>query len=441
MGTADAAGERGGLSPDGRWLAYGINRTNGENELRVTAIADGTTKTIAFGAQPAFSADSRWLAVSVGYSEAQQDKMRKDKKPIRRKLSLVNLSSAEVTTIDGVESFAFSADGQQLLMRHYAPEKARGPPRCRARRPPRSIPRRLPASPSSFATSRRDATRRSATSATPRGRRKAACSRWPSPRRIAPATACRCSIPRPARCACSTPRRRATSASTWRKDADDLVVLRSRQDDKKDGPNYAVLAWTGVGTSAEKRQEYDPAADTTLGAARRLVAFRRPAWSDDGSAVFVGVAPWSEKPAKDKEKDADAGDPPTVDVWHPRDVDVMPKQKVGATRDRQRSLLAAWPLGAPSAVVLGQDYYEQITPLKAKNLAYAVSWTSSRARSELGEVRHVGDLARSTSRPASAPRSSIAPTIASSAPVPTASTSSSTSTASTGRSTRRAGPS
>jgi len=58
------AGDRGGLSPDGRWLAYAINRTNGENELRVTNVADGTTKTIGFGAQPAFSADSRWLAVS-----------------------------------------------------------------------------------------------------------------------------------------------------------------------------------------------------------------------------------------------------------------------------------------------------------------------------------------------------------------------------------------
>jgi hypothetical protein len=103
-----AAGERGGLSPDGRWLAYGITRTDGENDLRVTSVADGGTKTIAFGAQPAFSSDSRWLAVSVGYSEAQQDKMRKDKKPIRRKLTLLNLSSGELSTLDGVESFAFS---------------------------------------------------------------------------------------------------------------------------------------------------------------------------------------------------------------------------------------------------------------------------------------------------------------------------------------------
>ena len=123
------AGERGGLSPDGRWLAYGITRTNGENDLRVASVADGATKTIAFGAQPAFSSDSRWAAVSVGYSEAQQDKMRKDKKTVRRKLTLVNLATGEMTTIDAVESFAFSADGKQLLMRHYAPERAPAPAR------------------------------------------------------------------------------------------------------------------------------------------------------------------------------------------------------------------------------------------------------------------------------------------------------------------------
>lgn len=36
--------ERGGLSPDGKWLAYGVNRSNRNNELRITNVADGTTK-------------------------------------------------------------------------------------------------------------------------------------------------------------------------------------------------------------------------------------------------------------------------------------------------------------------------------------------------------------------------------------------------------------
>jgi dienelactone hydrolase len=368
-------GERGGLSPDGKWLAHGINRTNGENELRVTAIADGATKTFAFGAQPAFSADSRWLAVSVGYSEAQQDKMRKDKKPIRRKLSLANLSNAEVATIDGVESFAFSADGRQLLMRRYAPEKPAGRPDAEAPvagLDPEEVPgvtvvvRDL--------ASGRDTTFGNVGDSSWQTKGRLLALAMAAEERTGNGVQLFDPVAGTLRVLDSASARYV--GLTWRKDADDLVVLRSRQDEKKDGLNYAVVAWTGVGTSAEKRQEYDPSTDAKLGAAKRLVAFRRPAWSDDGNAVFIGVAPWAEKPAK-KEKDADAGDPPTVDVWHPRDVDVMPKQKVGASRDRQRSLLASWALGASSAVVLGQDYYEQITPLKAKNLAYAVSWTSS----------------------------------------------------------------
>src|SRR5437016_428739 len=85
----------GGLSPDGRWIAYGINRSNRSNELRVMSVSDGTTSTIAFGAQPAFSADSRWAAYAIGMSESQEEKLRSDKKPIHRKAGVLDLQHGE----------------------------------------------------------------------------------------------------------------------------------------------------------------------------------------------------------------------------------------------------------------------------------------------------------------------------------------------------------
>jgi len=119
---------RGGLSPDGKWLAFGINRANRNNELRVVNIATGAVTVAAFGAQPSFAANSRWIAYSVGLSEAQQDKLRKDKKPIRNKLGLLELASSQTIVVDGIESFSFDATGSYLAMRHYAPEKKDAPP-------------------------------------------------------------------------------------------------------------------------------------------------------------------------------------------------------------------------------------------------------------------------------------------------------------------------
>jgi hypothetical protein len=119
--------EYGGLSPDGKWLAYGINRSNRNNELRVTNVADGTTKSAAFGAQPVFSSDSRWVAYAIGYSEAQEEKMKKDKKPVQKKLGLLNLATGEQIVVDGIESFAFSPTGTYLAMRRYPPEKKESP--------------------------------------------------------------------------------------------------------------------------------------------------------------------------------------------------------------------------------------------------------------------------------------------------------------------------
>ena len=367
-------GERGGLSPDGRWLAYGINRTSGENELRVASVADGATKTIAFGSAPVFSADSRWLAASVGYSEAQQDKMRKDKKPVRRKLALVNLTASTVTTIDAVESFAFSADGRHLLMRHYAPERTparSGEPDPAATLDPEDAPggtaivREL--------SSGRDTTFGNVGEATWQSKGRLLALSITAEERAGNGVQVFDPVNGTLRVLDSAPARYL--GLVWRRDADDLVVLKSVTDETRDGANYSVLAWTGVGGS-ERKAQYDASADAALGAGRRVVAFRRPAWSEDGTRVFVGIAPWPEKAAK-KEKDADAGEAPTVDVWHPRDVDVMPKQKVGASRDRQRSLLAAWALDKRSVVLLGKDYSEQVMPLKAPNLAYAVSWTTA----------------------------------------------------------------
>ena len=114
------------FSPDGQWVAYGINRTNRNNELRVTKIADASTKTFAFGGGQAFSADSKWLAYSITHSEAEQERLRAANRPVQNSLGVLNLATGESTTVDGIESFAFSGDGKYLAMRRYQPAPPAG---------------------------------------------------------------------------------------------------------------------------------------------------------------------------------------------------------------------------------------------------------------------------------------------------------------------------
>jgi len=42
--TLVQTGSRGGLSPDGHWLVYGINRSNRDNELVILNLAGDTTQ-------------------------------------------------------------------------------------------------------------------------------------------------------------------------------------------------------------------------------------------------------------------------------------------------------------------------------------------------------------------------------------------------------------
>ena len=114
------------MSPDGGWLAYGITRSNRDNELRIAKVSTAETAVAAFGDQPVFSADSKWLAYGVALSEADEASLRKAKKPLHRSMGLRDLRSATAVVLTGVEKFTFSATGAYLAIKRYGPEPPAG---------------------------------------------------------------------------------------------------------------------------------------------------------------------------------------------------------------------------------------------------------------------------------------------------------------------------
>jgi len=113
------------LSPNAEWLAYGINRVNEENELRLGATTRDTTVAIVYATAPAFTGDSRWLAYAIGVSPAERDKLTKDKKPIRNAVGVRNLATGATEVVKDVSQFRFSGDGKFIAMRRYPAEGKR----------------------------------------------------------------------------------------------------------------------------------------------------------------------------------------------------------------------------------------------------------------------------------------------------------------------------
>jgi dipeptidyl aminopeptidase/acylaminoacyl peptidase len=388
------------LSPDGKWLAYGVNRSNRNNELRIASVAGGEPKVAAFGAQPVFSSDSRWVAYSTGYSEAQEEKLRKEKKPIQRKLGLLNLASGEQTVVDGIESFAFSPNGAYLAMRRYAPERKDAPPAETASE--------TDAAPGATLIVRQLASGRDTTFGNvaeyawqdlPRSGRLLALTISAEDKTgngvqlFDPET----NVLRALDSSSTT-----YSGLTWRKESADLAVLRAKTDERREGATHVALAWKRLGDAAEVKQVYDPTADAKFPAGMRTVAFRRPSWSQEGGIVFLGIAKWQEKPASEKKPAAgndgsnakeavkEEDEPAGVDVWHARDVIVMPKQKIDARLERQRNLLAAWSVDAGRLAQLGQERDEQVTSLKHQKLGYVTNWSAYAMERTIG--RPAADL-------------------------------------------------
>jgi dipeptidyl aminopeptidase/acylaminoacyl peptidase len=86
------------------------------------------------------------------------------------------------------------------------------------------------------------------------------------------------------------------------------------------------------------------------------VSSRAPQWSEDGSTVYVGIAPWPTRIEVKKSEE----DPATVEVWHWQDVNVISEQKLTAARDRDRNAPAAWHLAAGKLVPLSTNVKEDV---------------------------------------------------------------------------------
>ena len=80
----------GVLSPNGAHLAVSIRRVDSTSELRIFATSTtnleseptSDPKVVESGSSPQFASNARWLAYRIGYTEAEQERMREEDRSV-----------------------------------------------------------------------------------------------------------------------------------------------------------------------------------------------------------------------------------------------------------------------------------------------------------------------------------------------------------------------
>ncbi len=358
------------LSPQGLWLAVSVGRVSDENELRIHQTDSDSVVVVSYGTRPAFSADGAWLAYAIGVSEDEREAARERNGSAHNALGLLNLQTGEQEEIEDVQAFSFSDDGAFLSIRRYKPDDkdSEGVDVIVRTMATGSIMSFGNVSGAAW----QDEGNLLALTIDADGQVGNGVSLFD------PSTGVLRSLDADA----------ATYRGlSWRDESADLAVLKTFEDEAYEDTANVALAWRDLGDDGFESYSLDPRAQTSFPQSMRVVEFRRPSWSDDGSTVFLGLqerrpdldaeaepAAESEPDAEGEADDEEGGDEETgkedggeeededgkagVEIWHSLDFDPVPQQRVREQQLRRENFLSAWHLDADRFVQLGDDLTE-----------------------------------------------------------------------------------
>jgi len=106
--------ERHAVSPDGRWLAFPVERVDGEEELRVRSLSGEPRHVFPWGADPRFSSDSNWLVRTARASDDERERGKAAGEPVRDGVGLLSLADGTVREFDDVREASFDETGRHL---------------------------------------------------------------------------------------------------------------------------------------------------------------------------------------------------------------------------------------------------------------------------------------------------------------------------------------
>ncbi len=396
------------VSDDGKFFAYKLTPTEGDGEVVLRRVADDKAWRFAigesagfgggggaFGGGPVareldFSDDGKWFAFTVAPSAKEAKRLKRERKPLQNKITLVELATEKKTEFEKIRRFAFSAENAAWIALHrYGAEAAPAGPIGAAGPAPgaptgggAAAPERATGSDlilhelatgnelnvgnvADFAFNKKgawlawtiDANEKSGNGIQARNMVSGAVLPLDSDKAV-------------------------YRGLNWTEKGEALAAVKGVEDKGFEDKLYSVVAvnFSGIsGNGAPQKAVYDPRQDKDFPAGLTVSPNRSPAWTDDLSAVLFGIHEVKrKKPGRAGETNAPeaaapAGPPagmrPPVDeaerpdlvLWHWQDKRLQAQQQVEESRDKNFSYLCVYRVAEKKFMRLADETLRNVT--------------------------------------------------------------------------------
>ena len=371
------------LSPNGQWAAWQLMVQEDNDTLFVKNRVTDSTYKIAFASAPEFSKDNQWIAYRIGLPFKEAEKLRDQSKPIEYKMGLLNLASGKKEMIQNINRFEFSKNGKFLAAYLTAPKDNKDKGAVL------------------LVKNLSDGSTRTIGNVTEYAFNKKAdyLAYIVESANIAGNSAELFNLQN------YTLKVLASDTSkfvklTWQKEGKALAFFKTYKKDKYYEENAVVYIYNNL-YKTPTLQKFDLQANKSFADSMRISPASSIIISNDMRTVFFGLNKWTyntpekkeDKPtadsltAKEKatadtiknstvKKDAAGNKLAAVDIWHWKDPEIQPRQKITLGQDTIFSYLSAWHLDDNSFVQLTNEE----TPLAqlTGNQKYAVLFTDKK---------------------------------------------------------------
>ena len=344
------------VSEDGTWLVYSISKNNGDAELRLNNLLQGTEKTFLYGNKPSFSKDNKWLCYKNGVSGKESKKLKKDKKTAPDVITLRNLVTGDSVEVKEVSAFGFSGTGLFLAMNYSKPKdkKSEGS----------------------------DLVIRNLATGQEFNFGNVSDFKWQDEGELLAmiidadnnaGNGVQLFDPISGNLKVLDSKDTKYEHLNWRQKSNDLVFSRVEEDSLYEEDSYSIHVWKSLGSKTMQSYTFNHSKAANFPTDYRIVDTGSIKWSNNGETVFFNIFDRIKKPVEETvgtdstmidstnvAKAKVVEEAPELEIWHSNDAVIIPAQKKSSKNSSKNPYLVAYHFKTGKFIQLEDELTENV---------------------------------------------------------------------------------